>query len=258
MGLGGANGQVRGSLSSFETPGARGTNGRLRLLDGFELTWADRPVILAPGPQRLLAFLALQARPVDRLFVAETLWADATTGRASARLRSSLWRLRRHGGLLVSAIGNRLQLGPAVEVDVRDLERRVRSLLREPAAGEIQVGDPVRATGSLLPDWGDDWVIVERERLRQLQLHALEGACRELARRGAYAQAIEAGLAAVTEEPLHETAHQALIEAYLAEGNRADALRQYAAYARIMRDDLRLDPSPAVASLVAHLRGPGG
>jgi DNA-binding SARP family transcriptional activator len=62
----------------------------------------------------------------------------------------------------------------------------------------------------------------------------------------------------VAGEPLHETAHQVLIEAYLAEGNRADALRQYAAYARLMRDDLRLDPSPAVAALVADLRGADG
>jgi DNA-binding SARP family transcriptional activator len=204
-----------------------------------------------------MAFLALQSRPVQRMYVAGTLWADSSNSHAAANLRSSLWRLRRKGRTFVDAMGTRLTLAPAIEVDVRDVEQRARDLLRW--------NDPTRppstsfdfdANGGLLPDWQEDWVIVERERFRQLHLHALERSCAELARLGFFAEAIEAGLAAVTEEPLHESAHRVLIQAYLAEGNRADALRQYAHYTRIMRDDLQLEPSADVRSLVAGLHDP--
>jgi DNA-binding SARP family transcriptional activator len=43
----------------------------------------------------------------------------------------------------------------------------------------------------------------------------------------------------------------ALIRAHLREGNRAAALRQYDAYTRLMREELSLDPSPAVCELVS-------
>ena len=38
--------------------------------------------------------------------------------------------------------------------------------------------------GELLPDWYDDWVLLERERFRQLRLHALDALCDDLTRAG--------------------------------------------------------------------------
>ena len=40
------------------------------------------------------------------------------------------------------------------------------------------------ATGELLPDWYDDWVAIERERLRALRAHALEALCEQLTAAG--------------------------------------------------------------------------
>jgi Bacterial transcriptional activator domain len=64
---------------------------RLSLLGGFELRCAGTEVAVARGGQRLLALLALQGRPLERLWVAGTLWLDATEERAGASLRSALW-----------------------------------------------------------------------------------------------------------------------------------------------------------------------
>ena len=75
--------------------------------------------------------------------------------------------------------------------------------------------------GELLPHWYDDWVVIERERFRQLRLHALDALCESLAAAGRYAAAVEAGRASVAAEPLRESAHRLLIQAHLAEGNRA-------------------------------------
>jgi DNA-binding SARP family transcriptional activator len=221
---------------------------------GFTLVCGNRPVAIPLSAQRVLAFVALRDRPTLRPHVAAMLWLDASEERALASLRSALWRLRRPGPAVVETRGDSIALHRQVAVDVRDLVARSRRVLN--GAGEFANGnlDDIVMAGDLLPDWYDDWVTVERERLRQLRLHALERACVELTVLGEYGRAIEAGLAAVAEEPLHESGHRALIRAHLGEGNRGEALRQFDAYVKVMRDELRLEPSPEIAGLVAGLR----
>jgi DNA-binding SARP family transcriptional activator len=231
-----------------------GEDVRLSLMRGFSLVCGNRPVTIPLSAQRVVAFVALRDRPTLRPHVAEMLWLDATETRAMANLRSALWRLRQPGLAVVEARGDYLTLNRQVAVDVREFVSRSRRVL----GGEDDLGavglDMIVVAGDLLPDWYDEWVTIEREHLRQLRLHALERVCVELTQAGRFGQAIEAGLAAIAEEPLHESGHRALIGAHLAEGNRAEALRQYDAYARLMHDELRLDPSPEVTSLVAGLR----
>ena len=49
--------------------------------------------------------------------------------------------------------------------------------------------------GEILPDWYDDWLLLERERIRQLRLHALEAIrCTRLTAAGRFGEAIEAAL----------------------------------------------------------------
>ena len=66
--------------------------------------------------------------------------------------------------------------------------------------------------------------------------------------------AIEAALAAVTVEPLRESAHRAVVQAHLREGNLAEALRQYEAYRYIATTELGILPSEHIESLVQPLR----
>jgi len=105
-------------------------------------------------------------------------------------------------------------------------------------------------TVDLLPDWYDDWVLVERERYNQLRLHAIEALCHHLTAAGHHAEAIDAGLAAVRAEPLRESAHQVLIRAHLAEGNRWEAVRQYERCRRLLLDELGVEPSRALQALL--------
>jgi DNA-binding SARP family transcriptional activator len=228
---------------------------RLLLLDGFELRCDGRPVALPMTAQRLLAFLALRDRPALRAQVAGCLWVDTTDEHATASLRSALWRLRRPGHGLVEATLTHLRLAAGVSVDYREAIGRARELLNQPDGdGLVADGDGDAALArELLPDWQEDWVVVERERFRQLRLHALEVRCRRLAGAGRFAQAVQAGLAAVACEPLRDSAHQLLIWVHLAEGNRAEAIRQYERYCRLLRDELGLDPSPQIQQLLRGL-----
>jgi DNA-binding SARP family transcriptional activator len=203
----------------------------LTLLDAFELRFGGQPVPLPPSAQRLLALLALHKRPLLRPYVAGTLWLDTPEDRASANLRSSLWRLNRPGPSpgrkLVEATNLQLRLAPDMRVDVRETAELAHGLLT--ASGgcdetEIDL-DPARLTGELLPDWYDDWVLIERERLRQLSLHALEALGERLLAAKKLGDALEASLAALAMEPLRESAHRLLIKIHLDEGKDAEAIR---------------------------------
>lgn len=226
---------------------------QLGLFQGFSLTRGREPVTIPLSAQRVVAFVALRNRPTLRPYVAEMLWLDAPQDRAMANLRSALWRLRQPGPEVVESNGEYLSLASNVSVDVLELMTWSHAVL----TGNAEPGDRLEdlvVAGDLLPDWYDDWVLIERERLRQLRLHALELACVELTSRGEFGRAIEAGLAAIREEPLHESGHRALIAAHLAEGNRAEAIRHYELYRTLMRTELGLEPSCEVEALLAGIR----
>lgn len=224
---------------------------RLTLLEGFELRVEGRPVELPPSGQRLLAFLALQSRPMARMFVAGSLWVDSSEARASGSLRSALWRLGRLRRRLVDGTPHLIGIDPGIRIDLREVGEVARRVIDGTVACESLSFRELSLAGELLPDWYDEWVVIERQRFHQLRLHALETLCRQLVSSGRHAQAVEAGLAAVATEPLRESAHRALIEAYLAEGNQSEAVGQYRTCRRILWQELGLEPSEATARLVA-------
>jgi DNA-binding SARP family transcriptional activator len=224
----------------------------LSLLDAFELRCGDECVSLPVSAQRLLAFVALHERPLQRVYVAGSLWIEASDARAGASLRSSLWRLNRPGHRLVEATSTHLRLAPGVDVDLHRALRLARRILDGTADSDELDSAHATLGSELLPDWYDDWLLFERERFRQVSLHALEALTELLVRTGRLAQALEAALLAVRMEPLRESAHRALIGVHLAEGNRGEALRQYELCRRLLRERLDVEPSAQLAALVEH------
>jgi DNA-binding SARP family transcriptional activator len=226
---------------------------RLGLLQGFELFVRGQPVSLPLSAQRVLAFLALHDRPLQRLYVAGTLWLNSTDTKAGASLRTALWRLRTPNLRLVEATATHLELAACVEVDVRETKAAAEQAIRHEIGPDDESAAALYHAGELLQDWCEDWILIERERLRQLQLHALETLCADLTAAGRYPEAARAGLAAVKGEPLRESAHRALIGAYLAEGNPGEALRQFRLFRDLLREKLGLEPSPLILNLMSAL-----
>ena len=106
----------------------------------------------------------------------------------------------------------------------------------------------------LLPGWYDDWALVERERVRQRLLHALEALSCQLARAGRCAEAVEAAMMAVTAEPLRESAQRVLIQAHLAEGNWVEGRRTFEAYRDVLDRELGVQPDPELAAMAPSAR----
>jgi DNA-binding SARP family transcriptional activator len=238
------------------TPGGAAPVARvqLQLLRRFELRCDGAAIALPESAQRLLAFLAVHGRPQHRASVAATLWMDTTEEKAGANLRTALWRARRVDAPVVACSGAYLCIEPGVEVDAAEVILQARALLADPLADAAHDPSIDTLSADLLPEWYEDWVLLERERLRQIRLHGLEALCVRLAHLGHHLDAIEAGMLATSVEPLRESAHRALILAHLAEGNMAEAVRQYDAFATVLDDTLGIAPTESLRALVAPCR----
>jgi len=243
------------SVGAGSTPAGLEATVRLGLLGGFRLLIEAEEVPLPMNAQRLVCFLALHDRPLLRTFVGGSLWGQSTDQRAGGSLRSALWRLRHPSYSLVSLTSDHIALSPTVAVDLREGEALAHKVL-DPTQelDDMAIVDEEVLSADLLPDWSEDWVLMERERYHQLRLRALEALCGRLTSLGRFGQAVQAGLAAVSGEPLRESARRALIEAHVAEGNVAAALREYEAFRALLHDELRLQPSDALRALIAGLR----
>jgi DNA-binding SARP family transcriptional activator len=226
----------------------------LRLMNGFELRSDGEAISFPMSVQRVLAFLAFQGRPVQRVYVAGKLWLDVPEERAFASLRSALWRANQPGLPLVLAVNSQLSLDPAVCVDLREAAAQAYRLIDGSAGDDVSFAGFALA-GELLPDWYDDWLLIEREKYRQLRLHALEALATRLTALARYGEAAETALTAIAGEPLRESAHRVLIRVHLAEGNQSEALRHYRLFRDLLLGELGLEPSEQLVELVAGLMG---
>ncbi|MCO8126471.1 winged helix-turn-helix domain-containing protein [Acidimicrobiia bacterium EGI L10123] len=206
--------------------------------------------------RRLLAFLTLRGGAVvsvDQL--TEVLWPDRLPTGAASLVHSHIFRLRQHIPdieLDATPPGYVLRL-PEGAVDAARFERAVARAAAERA------GDPEGALGALdgaLGSWRgeafEDLVDldagrIEAERLEELRLRALEERFAALLDLGRGAAAVADLEALVAREPLRERPRELLMDALVASGRRADALRVYDAYRRQLAEELGVEPS-------AHLR----
>jgi len=224
----------------------------LRLIGGFEFRVGGWPVRVGSAAQRLLALLAVREQSMSRYQAAGMLWPDFPAERAAANLRSVMWRLQRSHASFDTSLGD-LRLANSVRVDLHSVCESARMLLHQRAPlREDELHELLHANfyDELLPDWSEEWLIAERERFRQLRLHALEALCAQLSAVCWHGSAVDTGLAVVRTDPLRESGHSVLINAYLAEGNYCEALRQFRRYSALVRTELRVDPSPRLREML--------
>jgi DNA-binding SARP family transcriptional activator len=220
----------------------------------FRLRVAGHTFNLPHSVEKVVAFLALAGRPVSRARLAGTLWPDTRDLLAAKSLRTALWRLHRAGAEVVSTYEDRVELVPGVPVDVRELTMLANLLLQRPIpAGALGGLSELLEQQDLLPDWDEDWVVVDRERFRLSRLEALESAATELLTLGRLAEAVIVASAAVESEPLRESARRLVVRAQVEQGNLAEALRSYRQYRSLLRAEFGLHPTPAMAARTTPL-----
>ena len=150
---------------------------------------------------------------MNRRHAAGTLWPYGDDDRAAGNLRSALWRLRGAGIDILHSDKCGLYLSPDSEVDIAQLAAwATRVIEGRVDRSDLDFVDINLEAAHLLPGWYEDWVVFERERLRQRLLHAMETLARRLIDCQHFAGAVEAAITAVSIDPLRESAQRVLME----------------------------------------------
>jgi DNA-binding SARP family transcriptional activator len=198
--------------------------------------------------------VALTGGRVNRRQAAGALWPYGDDERASGNLRSALWRLRCAGIDILQGDKCSLYLDPDSTVDIAQLYAWANRIIDGSADDtDFDVVDLNLEAVHLLPGWYEDWIVFERERLRQRLLHAMESLARRRIECRHFAGAIEAAMLAVGIEPLRESAQRVLIEAHLAEGNVVEACRVFVTYRDLVTDELGVQPSRDLAEIFSSV-----
>jgi DNA-binding SARP family transcriptional activator len=233
---------------------ARTTRLRVEILDHFRVLAGAADVLLPASAERIVGYLAVTDRAQSRESIACALWPDRTDADALATVRRALWRLNRGAPDLIERSGPYLSINASVDVDVREL-RATAAEISTGAVGRI-APDSVRLfVGDLLPQWADEWLDGPRESLRQLRLHALETLARACLAADRPGDALTLALAAVSVDPLRESAQRIVISAHLLEDNGAAALQHFAHYRDLLWTEMQLRPSKQLQALLADACG---
>lgn len=224
----------------------------LRLLGSFDLRRSSARASMTPIAQRVVTFAAVEGGAVSRSHLAGSLWPEVREREALARLRTTLWRVNRAAPGLVRGDAHRLELAEELAVDL-DLARDLADRMLSGGDGRETVNVEL-FTSDLLPDWDDEWLTDHRVAFRLLRIRALEAIAKGCLARGDSRGAERAALLAIRAEPLRETAHMLLANTFVAEGNRAQAVRQLADYQRLLETEIGAFPSDRVRDFVASIR----
>ncbi|MDP6346587.1 MAG: BTAD domain-containing putative transcriptional regulator [Alphaproteobacteria bacterium] len=232
---------------------------KLELLGGFRLSDAGVEIPLRSRKARgLLAYLALDPdRVFPREHLANLLWDDRMDAQARQSLRQALTTLRQRLAdhtpeLLLSDHDSVSLTGAAVDVDVMNFRQALREDRLADAADHYQ-GNLLDGLGSLAETF-DAWLTDESRRLRHQACEACEGLAAEQLAQGDAEAALAAGERAVALDPLRESTHRLLMQAYLKAGKRAQALQQYRTLVGVLQRELGSEPDQASAELYARIR----
>lgn len=223
---------------------------RVEVLHHFRVLRDGQHVVLPAGSAQLVARLVVDDRPFARSAVAGVLWPERSDQDAGTLLRRALWRVNHDVPGLVESYSREIVLSRAIDVDLAEVNR----IAEATHGGSPQVSThAVRLLeGDLLPQWSDPWLDAPRESLRQVRLHTLEALARNDLDAGRPGSALVAALAAVTLEPLRESAHRIVIAAHLTECNASEALRHYAQFRDLLWSEMRLRPSAGLESMLTE------
>ncbi|RAZ84342.1 alpha/beta hydrolase [Mesorhizobium hawassense] len=234
----------------------------LHLLGGFDFTGIGAT---APAFSRkargMVAYLALQAgQAQSREKLAALLWSLNGEAQARMSLRQAVSSVRK--AMSVSGGGRFLTEGANIALHLDDFDfdvARFEALAASPTPEDLEQAVAVYR-GDLLDGLGlreepfEEWLRVERERLRVIAVAALDRLISHYTAAGDPAACIRAAMRLLAMEPLREDAHRALMRGYAAQGRINLALKQYELCRDALQRELRLMPEAETRNLHEELR----
>jgi DNA-binding SARP family transcriptional activator len=231
-----------------------------RFLGKFEVQVDGAPIAIpSRAAQSLLAFLLLHRSALHRREkLAGLFWPQTSETNARRSLRQELWRLRK---LLSASSTARSDLllsdDLAVSIDPQADYYLDVAVLETPLSSSPSADGLTRSLkvyqGELLPDFYDEWVVPERERLRSLFEHRIGHLLELLQAQEEWAELVRWAEHWISLSRSPEPAYRALMLAHCALGNRAQVALVYERCANTLQDDLGVEPSDQTRALYQEL-----
>ena len=239
----------------------------LRLLGGLEIRDGGEPVggfVSAKSPA-LLAFLASTGASHPREYLTGLLWGESPEKQARMSLRVVLSNLRQLIGaeqfdtsrtrVAISAEADLIsdvaefsaitsRMGRGELLDDEDLNR-----LFALYSGEFLEGFTVRDAPMF-----DEWVLGERERLRNLAVVAFEQRANRQATVGRHDDSIATLKRLLEIDPWHEAAFRQYLTQLTRAGRRASALIEFDTFSQMLERELGIGPEPDTIGLYEEIR----
>lgn len=203
----------------------------------------------------LLIYLAYHGRSLSRETLAELLWPERTQKQARANLRVALHRLRQQLASHLLVTHHNVQINPetAFVLDVADFEAHL-------TAGRLSVALALYRGDFLDGFYLDNspafeqWIVLERERLRTLAIAAYQQLIAQSAAAGQLENAIASTQRLLQLDPLHEPSHRQLMRLLAQTGQRSAALAQYESCRHLLNSELAVPPDETTTLLAAQIR----
>lgn len=231
----------------------------VRLLGQFQIRIDGETVdISSRAEQSLLSYLALNAGTTFRReHLAGLFWPGSDESKAKGYLRLALWHLRKSlhetspsspDYFHANRISIALDPTPPLYLDSTVLENETGANLE----------DLLTATqayaGELLPGFYDEWVLLERERLRAVFNRKMQSLLEKLQSISRWNDLIRQAERWISMGDHPEPAYRALILGYAKLGNRPAALAAYERCANSLMRELGIKPSEQTQALFQKIQ----
>ena len=239
---------------------------QITLLGSPSVTLGDRPVtgFVSSKAQALVYYLAATGQSHTRDALAGLLWSDVPDATAKKNLRDVLSNLRRLIGPYLLITRQTVCFNPETPRVVDSVRfSAVLSSTPPPTLEDMaSLSDAVALyqgeflAGFYVPQAPlfEEWVLVERQHLRQELESALERLVHGHSARGEYKRAIACAQRWLSLDSLREAAHRSLMRLHAWDGDRAAALRQYQACVQVLEEELGVGPAAETTTLFEQIR----
>lgn len=233
---------------------------QIRLLGQFDVrVEGQRVVIPSRAGQSLFAYLVYTAGTLHRREkLAGLLWSETSDEQARRYLRNELWRVRK----VIQRQPDQSEDYLIVDEYAIGFNPRADYWL-DAAVLQASADDPdallsnlALYQGELLPGFYEEWVLLERERLRAFFEHRMQSVIARLVEEQRWRAVLEWSEKWIALGQTPEAAFRALMTAFAATGNRAQVTATYVRCREALTQELGVEPANETTELYEQiLRG---
>jgi DNA-binding SARP family transcriptional activator len=221
--------------------------------------------------QQIFKYLVLhRTYPLPKEVLMNTIWPEADPEAARRNLHQAVYLLRQaiKSELGLSCIlfdNDCYRIDPVLKlwVDHEEFERQVQTGQLLEKSGQVEqameaygMAEGLYQDDFLVEDLYEDWPKTQREYLWQQYLMVTHRLAAYYLDQKDYTPAMALGRRILSKDNAQEPAHQILIRAYLGQGLRHMAMRQYKSCAQALKQELSIAPAPETQPLYRQILNP--